>query len=367
MASLARRYLLRVFSLTVDLEVVILRRQKVTLCSSTDFQNGLLCTCQSCDSSQTRDTGLSLAISEGYSSGARPDKVEDYNYNILRDDIFNVADAVNFAKFHLVAHDHGAALDFTQLPRRGEKRALYPTLHSAFRIWPLSPMVSTAQLPTWISRSPRNTLRCLCSQTARLSITGFGTTAWALRRRLRTVPRFRQKMTFQKALWWYNGAYDAGVMASPPLMSAGDLFKHGAIGTAGLRELFGGTPNAGHGASNRIGAVKMPTLFVCGKSDSSILCSKPYAKKTSEYCPGGYTYLEVDCGHDVLSCTWSSETKKVTDAIVAHIKAVAPTPTEDDIGKATEDGVSSGNGSAQTSPLWLFSAAIMIALLSSLL
>ena len=199
-------------------------------------------------------------------------------------------------------------LDFTQLPRRGEARIVsYTSLSiphlAAFADGLYGP---TADLDQQIA-SQYFTMFVLPNSASLHN--GFWYYSLGLTAKTTYSPSFSSKDDFQKALWWYNGAYDAGVMASPPLMSAGDLFKHGAIATAGLRELFGGTPNAGHGASNRIGAVKMPTLFVCGKSDSSILCSKPYAKKTSEYCPGGYTYLEVDCGHDVLSCTWSSETK----------------------------------------------------------
>ena len=62
----------------------------------------------------------------GYSPGAAPDNVADYNYNVLRDDVFNIADAVNFTgQFHLVGHDHGAALGFyAAASPRGEARIL---------------------------------------------------------------------------------------------------------------------------------------------------------------------------------------------------------------------------------------------------
>lgn len=46
----------------------------------------------------------------GYSAGASPTDVESYNYDILRDDVFNIAEAVGFQEFHLIGHDHGGAL-----------------------------------------------------------------------------------------------------------------------------------------------------------------------------------------------------------------------------------------------------------------
>merc|ERR1740139_1692274 len=61
---------------------------------------------------------------------------------------------------------------------------------------------------------------------------------------------------FQKSLWWYNGAYDAGVMAMPPTMSASDLFwRHGNPMMSTLRNMFPGcercqaeAEGGGHGA-----------------------------------------------------------------------------------------------------------------------
>ena len=52
----------------------------------------------------------------GYSPGAAPSNVTAYDYNLLKDDVFAVAKAVNFTaegrKFHLVGHDHGGVLGY---------------------------------------------------------------------------------------------------------------------------------------------------------------------------------------------------------------------------------------------------------------
>lgn len=44
----------------------------------------------------------------GYSSGARPDRVEDYSIDFLVDDVIGMADDLGANTFHLVGHDWGA-------------------------------------------------------------------------------------------------------------------------------------------------------------------------------------------------------------------------------------------------------------------
>ena len=113
-------------------------------------------------------------------------------------------------------------------------------------------------------------------------------------------------------------------MAMPPLMSSGELIKEGNWGAAALRGIFGGTPSPGHGAAKPTGPVSQPVLYVCGRTDAAILCNRPYALATSHFCTnataGGYQYLEVDCGHDLLSCSDKSQTQKVIDAIVKRVQ-----------------------------------------------
>ena len=44
----------------------------------------------------------------GYSSGARPDMIEDYSIDLLVADVIGMADALGASTFHLVGHDWGA-------------------------------------------------------------------------------------------------------------------------------------------------------------------------------------------------------------------------------------------------------------------
>ena len=57
----------------------------------------------------------------GYSSGARPPAIEDYGLTHLAGDVFAIADALGFARFHLVGHDWGAAIAWEAAGERPER------------------------------------------------------------------------------------------------------------------------------------------------------------------------------------------------------------------------------------------------------
>jgi pimeloyl-ACP methyl ester carboxylesterase len=144
---------------------------------------------------------------------------------------------------------------------------------------------------------------------------------------------FASASEFQNSLWWYNGAFAAGYMALPPTFTAEQLLvKYKDPSMSSLRALFPGSAAAqahpeGIPAAVTVGNVSAPALYVCGETDTAILCSKPYALKTAGFCSGGYQYLQVACGHDVLAkgsadgCKTQSDVDKVNGAILAHIQA----------------------------------------------
>ena len=115
---------------------------------------------------------------------------------------------------------------------------------------------------------------------------------------------------FQKAIWWYNGAKDAGNMAIPPAFTAWELLKEGNYKNAVLRIIFG-MPKVINGIpqTKKTGMIDVPTLFVCGKNDEYILCNNEYALNTKNYITSDYRHLVVDCGHDLTSCGGDEQAK----------------------------------------------------------
>lgn len=264
----------------------------------------------------------------GYSPGASPPHVADYNYDLLADDVLAVAAATNIsagtARFHLVGHDHGAALGWTVAAgARGAASLLsYSSLSiphlDAFSRGLVGPDASLDQ----VMASQYFTMFVLNN-----SATLHGSFLWYSMGDTSgdaNSGSFPNPAAFQKALWWYNGARDAGRMAIPRIMGAGELLSRGAFAAAALRAVFGGTPQArGEPAARPVGNVSVPSLYVCGTGDSAILCDKPYALKTKDYCTGGYRFLAVDCGHELLACASGASTAKVKAAVLAHVKAAS--------------------------------------------
>lgn len=263
----------------------------------------------------------------GYSSGARPARVTDYNYNTLADDVWALAAAFNFtsggAKFHLVGHDHGGVLGWVVAasPRGAASLRSYTSLSI-----PHPAAFSAGLFGAAADEKQQDASQYFSIFTLNASASLHGSvlyhTMGATTSDADMGDAFPDATSFQKAVWWYNGAFDASVLAAPPVISAWELTKRGSFASAAMRALFGGTPRPGIAAGHSPGPVGMPALYVCGGSDYAILCNRPYALKTVDYCAAAtYSYLEVDCGHSLLSCAKPDETEKVTAAIIAHLEA----------------------------------------------
>ena len=57
----------------------------------------------------------------GYSPGARPDGMLNYSIASIVDDVFAIADALGFERFHLAGHDWGAAAGWGAVMTRPER------------------------------------------------------------------------------------------------------------------------------------------------------------------------------------------------------------------------------------------------------
>lgn len=249
----------------------------------------------------------------GYSPGASPAEKSKYTYDELRKDAFAVARKSGFQRFHLVGHDHGGLLGWYMLAApEGEKILSYTSLSiphiDAFSSGLYGDSASVKQQLT----SQYFTTFVLPDAATLHNNFWYNT--------LGKPANMTSPTDFQKAMWWYNGVFDQGILAMPPLMSA-TMLEPISKRLAGLRTLFGGIPNNGTAATNPIGNVQIPSLFVCGSKDTAILCNEPYAKRTADFCKAGYEYMEADCGHGLLSCEDSLERQRVIDTIITHIKA----------------------------------------------
>lgn len=271
----------------------------------------------------------SLACNQrGYSPTAAPEGVLSYNHSLLVNDVFAMADAAKFDNFHLVAHDIGAIVGWQVVASdRGHKRVKSFSALSIPHVDAFSAGLygETADVAQQMASQYFSMFVLPNSASIRGNFwyRALGRTSGRGNEYVTGVSSFSAK-DFQKALYWYNGAKNDGILAFPPNFSWIYLAKAGMYSLAFLRIIFGGEPNKGIPASNPIGNVYIPSLFVCGSQDPSILCNRDYALKTKDYCKGGYQYVEVDCAHELLACSVELETEKVVNAIVGHIMAYGP-------------------------------------------
>mmetsp|Transcript_13324 Transcript_13324/g.35743 ORF Transcript_13324/g.35743 Transcript_13324/m.35743 type:complete len:318 (-) Transcript_13324:211-1164(-) len=242
----------------------------------------------------------------GYSPGASPESQEQYHYDCLKDDVFAVADALGFTNFHLVGHDHGAALGWYAVASAdGKRRILSFTALSIPHLDAFS---------NGLLGDQADLQQQMASQYFTIfTRPGAAQRFWCVLGWLFRFNGFKSAAGLQKALWWYNGVFDAGVFAMPPFMSARTLFCGGWWTMALMRCLFGGVPSDGIPQRKPIGPIEVPVLYGIGAWDMAILGTRPYAKKTEDFCVGGYRYVELRSGHSVMN-------ESCITAVVAHIQ-----------------------------------------------
>jgi len=254
----------------------------------------------------------------GYSPGASPETEADYNYNLLRHDIFSVANALGFHKFHVIGHDHGAVLGwYAAGSKQGQKRFLSYTAMSiphndAFAGGLYGPDADHEQQMA----SQYFSIFTMPKSASMKNNTLFNS--------LGRPNGFDTSSHFQKALWWYNGAFDVGVLSMPPSYSAEYLWGQGSNHSAEQREFFGGGENDGLPQKVATGEIWMPTLYVCGTDDTFILCDHEYARNTKNFCKKDYQHLPVACGHFVLACDDQESTDKVIAGIINRVVTATP-------------------------------------------
>ena len=264
----------------------------------------------------------------GYSLHS-PSSENDYLYTTLASDALNVARKhFGDTKFHLVGHDHGAFLGWVIAAANTNHLLLSYTALSVPHADAFANAVygKDADIEQQIASQYFTMFIEKDSASSHLEFWWLSAGKDAGSKNAANI--WTSSKDFQKAMWWYSGALNSGYMAIPPIMSASDILKQGVTightGMAALRTLWGGTPNNGTAQLTPIGnVVGVPTLFVCGSQDQSLLCNRPYSLATKEYVRNAtYEYLLVDCGHDLLQCEKQSETAKVVAGIVKHIQDV---------------------------------------------
>lgn len=251
----------------------------------------------------------------GYSPGAAPDDVEQYHYDILRSDVFAVADALGWEKFHLVTHDHGAVLGYHTVASDAAKdRVLTFTALSVPHPMVFSDAVVGDHIVEGQEMSSQYFQMFVEKNSARVGGEFLFKTMGK--------GKFDSPDAMQKALFWYNGARAANVLAFPRLHSLEEMKEKGASPFLQMmRQAFSETPDKAGAPAKGVGHVPMPFLFGTGKKDTAVRGAEPWGRATKNYADSTYTEVITDAGHDMVTPSEENKDYQVLyDAIKLHLE-----------------------------------------------
>ena len=219
----------------------------------------------------------------GYSPGARPADVSEYNYTTIAADVFAFMDAMGWQRAHLIGHDWGAMAGWAAVGTEPDR------------------------ILSWTSLSIPH-------------IAAFGTAIRedeVQKEKSAYVNFFRQVGTAETAMsandyQFLRGLYQATHSAEEIEEYISVFSQEGAL-TAALnwyRGSEGIRPERDDGSP--WGKVATPTLHIWGKNDMAI--GRDATLATKAYMTGPYELLELDCGHWIV--------QEAFDDVVAPIVAL---------------------------------------------
>ncbi|MEM8767176.1 MAG: alpha/beta fold hydrolase [Pseudomonadota bacterium] len=219
----------------------------------------------------------------GYSPGARPEALDAYTTDKLAADVFALADAVGFERFHLVGHDWGAAVGWLAV-FGGSERILS---------WTALSIPHLGAYADAIGSDP--------DQQERSAYVGFFQTPW-----------------LPEALFSFNGF---------SMMRDGVYGEHAPVLVDEYLAIFS-EPGALTAALNWYRAsglqapaegaaldVRVPTLFVWGNADPVVGQAALEAQR--RHFDGNLREIELDAGHWLME----EAAQAVTEAVLSHLDA----------------------------------------------
>jgi pimeloyl-ACP methyl ester carboxylesterase len=223
----------------------------------------------------------------GYSPGARPDDVAEYSVEKLSADVLAVADAVDFAEFHLVGHDWGSAVGWGLVLTRPERILTWTSL-SIPHIAAFGAAIAND------SDQRRRSSYMLLFRTPWLPEQLFAFNNFRLMRSILYADHHQQQLDEYLALFSEPGAITAAL----------NWYR---------AALAGALPSL---------QVTRPVLFIWGNQDPAV--GRAGVDGQRPYLPDDYTELELDAGH------WLMEThaELVVPAVLDHLQKHHAPPGE---------------------------------------
>ena len=216
----------------------------------------------------------------GYSRGACPKGVKNYSMDKLSGDIVNIANALGIEKFHLIAHDWGAAVGWNVVYNIPDR------------------IISWTALSIPHSRAFAKAFKTDPIQKKKSRYIGFFLLPYIPEMMIRRND-FR---TFRK-LWKNSTPEEVDNYLS--------VFRNKACLTGALNYY---RANLKRGNRKRIGDINTPTLFIWGNNDLAV--GEVAAKGTRKYMKGDYSFQALEGGHWLIQTNYD----QVQIAIQNHLQ-----------------------------------------------
>jgi len=221
----------------------------------------------------------------GYSPGARPGTVEDYQYRKLVSDVMAQADALGYARFHLIGHDWGSAAGWALIH-------LHP---GRVRSWTAMSVPHMDAFASAIADDSDQRQRSrymgffMLPEKPEQSLTADDFAA--LRSLWSSIPR--------EQVDEYVGVFSqAGA-----LTAALNWYRANAVLLEKRRE------------GPKFGPVLHPTLLIWGNRDIAV--GRVAVERTAQHMKGPYRLVELNAGHWLVQ----EEPERVHDEILSHLKS----------------------------------------------
>lgn len=294
----------------------------------------------------------------GYSPGASPDNIEDYDYSIFVEDTFALAQAAGFdeGRFHLMGHDNGAILAWYVAGNDPNDSILSLTTMSVPHIGLLTDAVCGDNVDE-------------DQVIAGNYVNQFSLPDSASRNNASLTDVFRilfgleiEPSQFQKMLWWYDKSPLMGPFSFPRVVSDAEVDNYeatyGEVMTFFIRFVRFAIPLPPTSqcipVPKKIGAVKIPTLFVCGLGDPATLCNNSYVHDFPPELLPNYEHANYQCGHNFFledDCNSMQETMAVMEKITSFVMTTDDSADDESVeeGSSDQSDESSESSSATTS------------------
>ena len=229
----------------------------------------------------------------GYSPGARPTGVENYEVTELVSDVVAVADAVGFDDFHLVGHDWGSAVGWGTVFQHAER----------VRSWTGMAIPHIGAFVKGVVSDPDQQKRSSYFSILRKPMLAEFLMTYNGQSRLdKLLARLPEEQRNEYL----------GILAEPGALTAALNWYRSLdtvqIATSGSLDL----------------EVQTPTLFIWGNQDGVVARSSVESQRP--YITGPFREMELDAGHGLLL----DEPEQVITAILSHIDTYANKPFDID-------------------------------------